>query len=237
MPKSHDQLSEKTSESGIVAALAASPLYRDRPATAFDLATTLDAEELAAFIQSTQPKEWAKLAKQFPGAEREMLAAQVSALVAKRGTLEVLRNGASFNGINLQLAFFKPSAGGNPEHQARYAGNRFAIIRQIHFSTKTPDQSVDMGILLNGLPIVSIELKNHFTGQNVQHAIAQYRRRDPREAFFARCAGGVQRHGDDQRAEIHRGNHEPARHGRHRRGVQESGAAATGGGEQIPDRL
>ncbi len=182
-----DQLSEKTSESGIVASLAASPLYRERPATAFDLATMLDTEELAAFVQSTQPKEWAKLAKRFPGAEREMLAAQVSALVAKRGTLEVLRNGASFNGINLQLAFFKPSAGGNPEHQACYAGNRFAIMRQIHFSTKTPDQSVDMGILLNGLPIVSIELKNHFTGQNVQHAIAQYRRRDPREPFFARC--------------------------------------------------
>lgn len=111
MPKSHDQLSEKTSESGIVASLAISPLYRERPATAFDLATMLDAEELAAFVQATQPKEWAKLAKQFPGAERAMLAAQVSALVAKRGTLEVLRNGASFNGINLQLAFFKPSAG------------------------------------------------------------------------------------------------------------------------------
>lgn len=187
MPNPRDQLSEKTSEIGIVASLAASPLYRERPATAFDLTTMLDTEDLAAFVQSTQPKEWAKLEKQFPGAEREMLAVQVSALVAKRGTLEVLRNGASFNGINLQLAFFKPATGGNPEHQARYGGNRFAIVRQIHFSTKTPDQSVDMGILLNGLPIVSIELKNHFTGQNVQHAIAQYRRRDSREAFFARC--------------------------------------------------
>jgi len=187
MPKPNDQLSEKTSESGIVASLAASPLYRERPATVFDVAIMLDAEELSAFIQATQPKEWAKLAKQFPGGERETLAAQVSSLVAKRGTLEVLRNGISFNGINLQLAFFKPAAGGNPEHQARYAANRFSIVRQVHFSTKTPDQSVDMVILLNGLPIVSIELKNHFTGQNIQHAIAQYRRRDPREVFFARC--------------------------------------------------
>jgi type I restriction enzyme R subunit len=185
--KSNDQLSEKASESGIVAALAASPLYRDRPATAFDVATMLDADELSAFVQATQPKEWAKLTKQFPGGERGMLSAQLSALLAKRGTLEVLRNGISFNGINLQLAFFKPSASGNPEHQSRYEGNRFAIMRQLHFSTKTPDQSVDMVILLNGLPIVSIELKNHFTGQNVQHAIAQYRRRDPREPFFARC--------------------------------------------------
>jgi hypothetical protein len=67
----------------------------------------------------------------------------------------VLRNGISFNGINVQLAFFKPSAGGNPEHQARYAGNRFAIVRQIHFSTKTPDQSVDVVILISGLLFVA----------------------------------------------------------------------------------
>jgi type I restriction enzyme R subunit len=187
MPRSREQLRESTAEQGIVAALAISPMYRERLASAFDPVLLLDVEELASFVQSTQPKEWAKLARQFPGAERETLAAQVSALVAKRGTLEVLRSGASFNGINLHLAFFKPSAGGNPEHQTRYAGNRFAIVRQVHFSTKAPDQSVDMVILLNGLPIVSIELKNHFTGQNVQHAMAQYRRRDPREAFFQHC--------------------------------------------------
>ncbi|MSU63767.1 MAG: hypothetical protein EXS31_15440 [Pedosphaera sp.] len=126
------RLRESAAGSGIVASLAASPLYRERPASAFDLATMPDAEELAAFVQSTQPKEWAKLAKQFPGAEREMLAAQVSALVAKRGTLEVLRNGASFNGINLQLAFFKPSAGGNPEHQARDVGKSNSIAWLAH---------------------------------------------------------------------------------------------------------
>jgi type I restriction enzyme, R subunit len=187
MPTHHHQLSENAAESGIVAALSASPMYRERPASALDAATLLDSEELAAFIQTTQPKEWARLTKQFPGGEAAMLAAHVSALIQKRGTLEVLRNGVSFNGINLQLAFFKPSAGGNPEHQARYAANRFSIMRQVHFSTKTPDQSADMAIFLNGLPIVSIELKNHFTGQNVQHAIAQYRRRDPREPFFHHC--------------------------------------------------
>ena len=186
-PIETSQLKESASEAGIVLSLAGSPLYRQRPAEAFDVATLLDAEELAAFVQATQPKEWAKLAKQFPGAERETLVAQVSGLTQKRGTLEVLRNGVAFNGINLHLAYFKPSAGGNPEHQARYEGNRFAIARQIHFSSKTPDQSVDMAIFLNGLPIASIELKNHFTGQNVQDAIAQYRRRDPREAFFGRC--------------------------------------------------
>jgi type I site-specific restriction-modification system R (restriction) subunit len=61
------------------------------------------------------------------------------------------------------------------------------VMRQVHFSTKTPSQTIDVVILLNGLPIVSVELKNHFTGQNVQHAIAQYRRRDKNEPFWRRC--------------------------------------------------
>jgi type I restriction enzyme R subunit len=181
------KISEKAAEDGIVASLATSPFYRERQSSAFDAATLLDAAETRAFIMATQPKEWAKIVKQFPGEEETALAANLTALIQKRGTLEVLRNGVSFNGINLQLAYFRPSAGGNPEHQARYEGNRFAVMRQVHFSTKTPDQSIDLVILLNGLPIVSVELKNHFTSQNVQHAIAQYRRRDKNEAFWKRC--------------------------------------------------
>jgi type I restriction enzyme R subunit len=174
-------------EDVVEASLAGSPLYKARSSKLFDAATLLDAEHLAEFVASTQPKEWAKVSKQFPGSERAALASHVTSLIQKRGTLEVVRNGVSFSGINLQLAFFKPSAGGNPEHQARYAANQFAIVRQVHFSTRTPDQSADVVILLNGLPIVSIELKNHFTGQNVQHAIAQYRRRDKNEPFWNRC--------------------------------------------------
>jgi type I restriction enzyme R subunit len=182
-----DRLHEKALEDVVVNSLAESALYKYRPAESLDQKTLVDAETLAEFVKSTQPTQWAKLARQFPGEERETLAAQVSALVAKRGTLEVLRNGVSFSGINLQLAFFRPSGEGNPEHQAQYERNLFGVMRQVHFSTKTPDQSVDGVILLNGLPIVSIELKNHFTGQNVQHAIAQYKRRDQREPFWSRC--------------------------------------------------
>lgn len=181
------QLNETAMEQQITATLAASPLYGERPATAFDPVLLLDGELLAEFIQATQPKEWAKLHKQFPDAPRAALAGHVAGLIQKRGTLDVLRNGASFNGVNLQLAYFRPAAGGNQEHQTRYEHNRFAVMRQAHFSTRTPDQSVDLVILLNGLPILSVELKNHFTGQNVQHAIAQYRRRDPHEPFWKRC--------------------------------------------------
>src|SRR5688500_14141433 len=131
-----DRISEKALEDVVVSSLSNSPLYKLRPASAYvDRTTMLDVDELVAFVQATQPKEWAKLSKQFPGTEKEALATQVAALAApaKRGTLEVLRNGVSFSGINLQLAYFKPSAGGNPEHAARYAANRFAVMRQVHF--------------------------------------------------------------------------------------------------------
>lgn len=180
-------LSEARFEDQVVAALTASPLYAARDPEHFDAATLLDASLLWDFIETTQPRELVKLRKQFPDAPREALAGHVAGLIQKRGTLDVLRNGASFSGVNLQLAYFRPAAGGNPEHQDRYAGNRFAVMRQVHFSTRTPDQSVDVVLLLNGLPVVSVELKNHFTSQNVQHAIAQYRRRDKNEPFWKRC--------------------------------------------------
>jgi len=187
MPRPHDRLNEAKFEDVVFEALATSPMYTARDARHFDASTLLDVEQLWHFVKATQPKELAKLHKQFPDAPREALAGHVTTLIQKRGTLEVLRNGVSFSGINLQLAYFRPSAEGNPEHQARYEGNRFAAMRQVHFSTKTPDQSIDVAILLNGLPIVSVELKNHFTSQNVQHAIAQYRRRDKNEPFWRRC--------------------------------------------------
>ena len=91
-PKSErDRVSEKRAETGIVESLSSSPMYRQRSNTAFDPITFLDAEDLATFVRTTQPKEWTKLSKQFPGDEAETLAAQVSSLVKKRGTLEVLR--------------------------------------------------------------------------------------------------------------------------------------------------
>lgn len=186
-PLETSRVSEQAAEEGIVASLAASPMYRERPGSAFDAATLQDVAETIEFIKVTQPKEWAKLSKQFPGEEAGVLATQLATLLQRRGTLEVVRNGVAFNGVNLKLAYFRPAAGGNPQHQACYEANRFAVMRQVHFSTKTPDQSVDLLILLNGLPLVSTELKNHFTSQNVQNAIAQYMRRDHREPFWKRC--------------------------------------------------
>ena len=72
----------------------------------------------------------------------------------------------------------------NPDHQRLYAQNQFSLIRQLKYSEKN-QKSVDMGLFLNGLPLVTMELKNSLTGQTVTDAEKQYRTdRDPREPLF-----------------------------------------------------
>jgi len=101
----------------------------------------------------------------------------------------VLRDGIKDTGCKFRLAYFRPSSGLNPELQQRYEANLFSVVRQLHYSEKN-ENSLDIVLFLNGIPIFTAELKNPFTGQNVKHAITQYRRdRDPKEPLFTfgRC--------------------------------------------------
>lgn len=168
--------------------LANSPLYMARLSSQFDIDLLADAEMLAQFIQTTQPKEWEKLQKQYPGQEIETVCKEFNRLKIKRGVLTLFRDGFVLAGIKLKFAYFKPSTGFNAEHKRKYEANRFSVVRQFHYSKTTPDNSIDVVILLNGLPFISMELKNEFTGQNVTHAQEQYRkRRDARDPFLRSC--------------------------------------------------
>ncbi len=92
-------------------------------------------------------------------------------------------------GAKIQLAYFHPSSGLNPELQRKYQANIFSVVRQLRYSLKN-ENSLDMVVFLNGLPVLTAELKNPLTGQTVQDAIKQYRlSRDPKEPLFAfeRC--------------------------------------------------
>jgi type I restriction enzyme R subunit len=106
----------------------------------------------------------------------------------KRGTLDVLRKGIKDSGCNFQLAYFRPATGLNETVQKLYEANQFSVIRQLRFSERN-EQSIDMVLFLNGLPIFSVELKAQLTGQDVRDAIRQYKERDCREPLFAfgRC--------------------------------------------------
>lgn len=102
-------------------------------------------------------------------------AKRLAAEIDSRGTMDVLRRGVEDLGVKIRLAFFKPAHALTPELGALYDANRLVVTRQVHHSESNPHDSLDILLLLNGLPIATAELKNQATGQTVDHAIAQYR--------------------------------------------------------------
>jgi Type I site-specific restriction-modification system, R (restriction) subunit and related helicases len=141
------------------------------------------------FIYATQAKIWERL-KQHHGSEvKERFLKRLASEIDKRGTLDILRTGVKDSGCAFKLAYFRPASGLNEELQRLHAANLFSAVRQLRYSQKT-DQSLDMVLFLNGIPIFTAELKNPLNGQNVEDAIRQYRRtRDPREPLlsYGRC--------------------------------------------------
>lgn len=165
-----------------------SKLYTTRKSNHFNLNHILDIELLEQFIKSSQPDTWQKLEKQFPSNTIQAVANEFSSLRDRRGILHLIREGFTLQGASIKLISFKPSSGLNPEHQRKYEANSFSVIRQVHYSTQYPDKSLDLVIAINGIPIITLELKNEFTGQNVTHAVEQYcKRRDSKDSFLKNC--------------------------------------------------
>ncbi|HEU0141662.1 MAG TPA: type I restriction endonuclease, partial [Bryobacteraceae bacterium] len=170
---------EKALEDAIEQSLVNTGGYRAVPESAFDRESALIASEALTFVQGTQEKVWKVLAAYYGSrAEAEFIAELRKALDA-RGTLDVLRHGLEFFGQTFRLAYFAPASGLNPDIAKLYAANRLGATRQVHFDTRN-EQSVDLMLSLNGIPVATAELKNHFTGQTVRDAISQYRGRDIR---------------------------------------------------------
>ena len=160
--------------------------YQRRTSNDYKPALCLIPQDVFDFIQATQPKEWQKFKTQYGDDANTKLLKRLAEVIKTRGTLEVLRKGIKANGCRFKLAYFKPASGLNEETQKLYQANCFSITRQLHYSEKTPAKSLDLALFLNGLPLFTAELKNPFKGQNVEHAVKQYRSdRDPREPLFS----------------------------------------------------
>ena len=158
--------------------------YHKKFSKDYDKDLCLIPAEVIRFIKSTQPKEYEKLTKQYQKSTPKKLFHRLSKEISRRGTLDVLRKGIKDKGAKFSLAFFKPSSGMNPEHKKLYSLNRFSIVRQLKYS-KQNENSLDITIFLNGVPIITAELKNSLTGQMVEHAKKQYKQdRDPKEPLF-----------------------------------------------------
>ncbi len=164
--------------------------YQSLQSTDYDKSLCLIPNETLKFIQDTQPIVYQKLERQYGAETPVKLLDRVSREMQNRGVLDVLRNGVKDRGCYFDLTYFQPSSGMNPDQQRFYAQNRFSLIRQLHYSQRN-EKSLDMALFLNGLPLVTMELKNSLTGQTVVDAEKQYRTdRDPRGEplfQFKRC--------------------------------------------------
>lgn len=154
-------------------------------ATRFDPARAIFPDVVIGFIQETQPKDWAKLEALHGANTAVQVLGDLCKWMDTYGSLHTLRHGFKCYGRTLRAAYFKAAHGLNSEQEVRYAANRAGITRQLHYSGRNTDRSLDLVLSLNGIPVATLELKNPLTGQTAEHARQQYRRdRDPREPIF-----------------------------------------------------
>jgi type I restriction enzyme R subunit len=163
-------------------------LYAKDDAKSYDRVRALFPADLVEWVKGTQPDAWDSLTKNHGTKAEEALLKRVREQMDTRGTLDVIRNGVDMVGLkkSIKLAEFKPALGLNAEILARYGKNRLRVVRQVHYSVnKSPtaksegadkqlENSIDLVLFLNGLPIATVELKTDFT-QALENAVDQYR--------------------------------------------------------------
>lgn len=144
----------------------------------------IDTSTLFSFLKSTQKSEWDKLSDVHGKDVEAKFLNRLTQELDNRGMLDCLRNGIIDFGQKFKLAYFKPVSKLNPETQVLYDKNILTVTRQVHYSTRD-ESSIDMLLSLNGLPVVTMELKNAFTNQTVENAKRQYKYdRDENEPLF-----------------------------------------------------
>lgn len=166
---------ETVLEQHLVETLVGQHGYMERTPDDYDRALAMDRELVLRFLRETQADEWAKLEEQYTTAAEAEFFKQLEKALKTRSTLDVLRQGIKLiPGIKLSLCFFKPASGLNPELVRLHEANILSAIRQVRYSLKN-ENAIDSVLFVNGLPVVTMELKNLLTGSNFKHAEKQYR--------------------------------------------------------------
>jgi type I restriction enzyme R subunit len=150
----------------------------------------LDTAKLLDFLRTTQPEVVEQFDLEHDGPERLKFLNRLQGEVARRGIVDVLRNGIGHGPLASIDLFYGTPSPGNTAAAERNAANVFSVTRQVRYSNDETRLSLDLVLFINGLPVCTFELKNNLTKQSTHDAIEQYQRdRDPRELLFqfGRC--------------------------------------------------
>lgn len=144
----------------------------------------IDETRLFRFLSATQPDEMEKLGVFKSDLKKAQFLNRLRGEIAKRGIIDVLRNGIKVYPADLVMFYLTPSEK-NIKAKALFEQNIFSVTRQLQYSKDATRLALDLCIFINGLPVITCELKNQLTKQNVDDAVYQYKTdRDPKELLF-----------------------------------------------------
>lgn len=149
----------------------------------------LDETRLFRFLQDTQPVQMDKLGVFVSDQKKIQFLNRLQGEITKRGIIDVLRNGIKVYPVDLIMFYLTPTEN-NEQAKEMFGKNIFSVTRQLRYSQDESKLALDMCVFINGLPVITFELKNQLTKQNVDDAVEQYKEdRDPREQLFSfkRC--------------------------------------------------
>lgn len=181
--------SEKGLEALIVRDLCTSGGYLQGNPSDYNRDVAVDVVQLLAFLQVTQPKVIETLELASEGIKRTQFLHRIQGEIAKRGVVDVLRKGVGHGPVHVDLYKLLPTPG-NVSAAENFGKNIFSVTRQLRYSNDESQRSLDVAIFINGLPVMTFELKNSLTKQTVADAITQYQTdRNPAELLFqlGRC--------------------------------------------------
>jgi type I restriction enzyme R subunit len=183
-----------TKESGletlIVNWLVEKNKYEEGKNVDYNKSHAVDETRLFRFLQDTQPREMDMLGVFKSDTKKRQFLNRLSGEIAKRGIIDVLRKGVKVYPADLIMFYMTPTEN-NVQAKIMYEKNIFSVTRQLHYSQDATKLSLDLCIFINGLPVITMELKNQLTKQNTEDAVRQYKEdRDPRDVLFSfkRCA-------------------------------------------------
>lgn len=142
----------------------------------FDARYAIDAPIFWQFLETTQGKELAKLRERSPNDWQAKILERFDRIIKKEGLLHLLKKGLSVDDARFDLMYPSPLASSAARVHENFASNIFSITRQVRYSLTNPLEEVDMVLFLNGMALITVELKNAWTGQTARyHGQKQYR--------------------------------------------------------------
>ena len=187
----NDILSEKQYQHEIMDYLQSVNGYRIRKDSNFDRYYAMDREMLFEFLNKSQPDAMAELYKIFKTDTENTIVSVINETVTatKSSLVETLKNGIEISNRHLDLMYTKPATTFNKTLNQRYNDNIFSVMEEVWASD---NERIDLVIFLNGIAIISFELKCNAAGQSYHDAILQYRTsRDPKTRLFRFKAGCI----------------------------------------------